>query len=138
MKTKRRQYIEIEIEITNTKKGRKRKNKNQKKIRTTRGYADFRRFSARGGVQQTPKDMQCSNSPYKPDQLQQMVTSKHTCVIRTPNPFLGRAITVIYRSLLQAKKSHAHRLLLKFTTTTASTPIALLATLNIKVRTALI
>ena len=39
--------------------------------------------------------MRSSNSSYnKPDQLQKMGTSTHTCGISTPTPFVGRAITI--------------------------------------------
>ena len=70
----------------------KRKRKNQGR-KHSRKYADFRKFSARGGVKQRPKDMRCSNPLNKPDQLQQMITSTRTCGISTQTPFLGRAIT---------------------------------------------
>ena len=58
--------------------------------------ADFRKFQREGVFNRDQKiGMRCSNSSCnKPDQLQQMVTSTHTCGIRTPTPFLGRAIPI--------------------------------------------
>ena len=79
MNTKQRRKFGIEIEIKDT-KGEKR-DKTSKKLerKHTKEYAYFRRFSARGGAEQKPKDVQGSNTSYKPDQLQQTDTITHAC-----------------------------------------------------------
>ena len=76
---------------------------NNQERKHTREYADFRRFSARRGVEQRPKQTRrCSNSSYKPDQYKHNKGYDYThlstdsCGISTPTPFLGRAVKIWY------------------------------------------
>ena len=72
-------------------KTRIKKQNTQKRIRR------FSQISARGSVEQRPRDRRCSNSPYnKSDQLQQMVASTNTTHLwnKPAKPFLGRALTI--------------------------------------------